>query len=29
MVKDVKSESRDQISSFLYKEYDINIVYKG
>lgn len=28
-LKDVKSESRDQISSFLHKEYDINIVYKS
>ncbi|MDR6553254.1 DUF2663 family protein [Paenibacillus qinlingensis] len=27
-LKDVKSESRDQISSFLSKEFDINIVYK-
>lgn len=28
-LKDVKSESRDQISSFLHNEYDINIVYKS
>lgn len=28
-LKDVKSESRDQISSFLSKEFDINIVYKS
>ncbi|MBP1963616.1 DUF2663 family protein [Paenibacillus aceris] len=28
-LKDVKSEVRDQISSFLDKEYDINIVYKS
>ncbi|KRF03719.1 hypothetical protein ASG89_02870 [Paenibacillus sp. Soil766] len=28
-LKDVKSEARDQISSFLSKEYDINIVYKN
>jgi hypothetical protein len=28
-LKDVKSESRDQISSFLDNEYDINIVYKS
>ncbi|WP_187274043.1 DUF2663 family protein [Paenibacillus sp. N3.4] len=26
---DVKSESRDQISSFLQKEYDINVIYKS
>ncbi|KRE70064.1 DUF2663 family protein [Paenibacillus sp. Soil750] len=28
-LKDVKSEARDQISSFLSKEHDINIVYKN
>lgn len=28
-LKDVKSESRDQISSFLDNEYGINIVYKS
>ncbi|OPH48860.1 hypothetical protein BC351_38085 [Paenibacillus ferrarius] len=28
-LKDVKSEARDQISSFLYDEYDINIVFKS
>nr|WP_246320445.1 DUF2663 family protein [Paenibacillus qinlingensis] len=28
-LKDVKSEARDQISSFLSKEFDINIVYKN
>lgn len=28
-LKDVKSEARDQISSFLHNEYDINIVYKS
>ncbi|NOV01206.1 DUF2663 family protein [Paenibacillus planticolens] len=28
-LKDVKSEARDQISSFLDKEHDINIVYKS
>ncbi|UKS24260.1 YpbF family protein [Paenibacillus sp. HWE-109] len=28
-LKDVKSESRDQISSFLHQEYDINIVHKS
>lgn len=28
-LKDVKSESRDQISHFLSKEFDINIVYKS
>lgn len=28
-LKDVKSESRDQISSFLSEKFDINIVYKS
>lgn len=28
-LKDVKSEARDQISSYLSKEFDINIVYKS
>ncbi|SDN20345.1 Protein of unknown function [Paenibacillus sp. yr247] len=28
-LRDVKSEARDQISTFLHNEYDINIVYKS